>query len=90
MIAWEQINATCIFTSSKPLIFLPILGSELSTEKKQRRQEGSFHLIIRKDNPTARILQSRMFEWNSVPVRKHKQRQCGAEPPAESEKDAGG
>lgn len=54
-------------------------------EKKKGRQDCSFHLIIRKDNLTARIVQSRLFKCISVPVRKHKQSQCRAEPSEESE-----
>lgn len=79
--------------SSDPLnlLYFYILSgrSYLSTEKKQRRQDCSSYLTIRKDNPTARILQSRLFECNSVPVRKHKQSLFRTEPPEESEEDTG-
>lgn len=94
------VNATCIFKYCKASIFSDALESELSTQQKCRRY--SAYLIMRKDNPAARILQYRLFWYNSLylylcihiipvqfPVGKCKQNQCRATPLDEHEEVTG-
>lgn len=73
-----------IFSDPLNFLYFYILWSlSYQQEKKQRRQDCSFYLIIKKGQSYCRILQSRLFKCISVPARKHKQSR--AEPSEESE-----